>query len=354
MTIIYLIFLLIIFLYVLLCYKAQNKTNLKIFITISFGVLFVVHTFVNQDFSDLLYYKLGFYEISKMSWFDVLQRNAPSLKAEVGYRLYNKLISFFTDNFTVLLAISSFIILYGYYKIIKQYSPMVLLSILLLLVGPYMQSLFVLRQHMAIGIVLLSISYIIQRDIKHFLLCIIVAIGFHQTAAVFLPVYFIYGLKSNKTISILMLLAFVSLPILMSVTLRFLGGLAAETASYGNYYFETSSEGTNAKEFLLMSGLLILRYYIVRKHFFDDGINKLFSIISLLSVVFLFSGIGFIATNRLFLYYTCMQFVILPNTLSYLSKKGLRIIGGFSYLCFLLYFFTQDSNTIFFKDLTFF
>ena len=62
----------------------------------------------------------------------------------------------------------------------------------------YMYSLNIIRQALAIAIVLYSYKYILQRDFKRFLLMIIIATLFHTTALFFLPFYFLCPTKNEK------------------------------------------------------------------------------------------------------------------------------------------------------------
>ncbi len=68
----------------------------------------------------------------------------------------------------------------------------------------------IMRQAIAMGIAIFSYTYIKNRNFKKFILVIFIATNFHRTALIFLPLYFIYGLKNrNKDYVVKFLIIFI-------------------------------------------------------------------------------------------------------------------------------------------------
>ena len=313
------------------------------YLMICFAIMLLLHTFFNPEYLDNYFYKLGFAEYKSMSFTDVVMYNSPSLKAETGYRILCKLVSYLTSNWVVCMFVISAIMLSGYYYSTKKYSEICWLSVLLIMTGPFVQSLFVLRQHLAIGVLLLSIPFILKRDIISYLLLCVLAISFHQTAAIFVPTYFIYNLRRTKVIYTLFIVGFIVLYYYFSFFLTVSASLAMDTATYGDYYLEIDKNaGSNNKMALLMALILVLRILILQKEFFKVGLNKLMSIIIIIGTIISIVGIGFIATNRLNMYYTALAFLYIPNTFSNVRRKEIRFLMCMFYFLFTLFFMVKN------------
>ncbi|WP_099293609.1 EpsG family protein [Butyricimonas sp. Marseille-P3923] len=118
---------------------------------------------------------------------------------EPGYRLLNKLISFFTHQSFFIFAITAFVTLLLNFKVYKKYSPYFLFSVLLYYGHIYLvREMIQIRFGIASAICLYSISFIVQKRWKIFVLLVGIAAMFHTIAWVFLLMYPFYWLKMNR------------------------------------------------------------------------------------------------------------------------------------------------------------
>lgn len=336
----------IVFIIVLsLVFRERKGNNTSAYLMICFGLMLLLHTFFNPEFSDNYFYKIGFSEYKSMSFGEVLKYNSPSLKAETGYRVLCKLISYITSDWVVCMFVISAIMISGYFITVKEYSSICWLSILLIMTGPFSQSLFVLRQHLAMGVMLLSFPFILRRQFIPYLLIILIAFSFHQTVAIFFPTYFLYNMRRTKIVYILLTISFVLLYYYFSFILTYAASFAMETASYSETYFEyNSTYGSNNKMALLMVAILLLRILLLKNEFFKEGFNRLCSIIVLVGTIISIVGIGYLGTNRLNMYYTSLAFLYIPNTFSYFRQKGIRFFACVGYFLFTLFFLIKNAQ----------
>lgn len=338
----------------ILCKNGNVKKN-RTYLIVCFSIMLLLHTFFNPEYFDNYWYKMGFYEYKSMSLVSVIKENAPSLKAETGYRILCKIITFITSDWRFAMFIIGAIMLSGYYLTSKLYSNMVWLSVLIIMVDPFLQSLFVLRQHLAMGIILLSYYFVINRRIIPYLLICFLAISIHQSAAVFLPIYFIYNLQLNIKIHLLFIIIAIILYNNFAYFLTTGASFAMATASYDEHFFEYDlQQGTNSKMAILLSVLLLLRIFLLKGDFYKEGINKLLSIILILGTTISIIGTGFVGTSRLNMYYSSASFLLIPNTLEYVRHKNVRTLYGILYFLFLLYFFVKNIETQDLKEFWFF
>ena len=132
-------------------------------------------------------YYTGFYRILEGNKFD---------KFEYGYYLLCKLIQLFTKNVFWVFAITAIIFVGFTYKAIYELSDNIVISIImLLLTRNFFISMNVVRQFIAISILTYAIKYIIKKDLKKYIIFILLAMSFHASSIIFLPIYFIGKIK---------------------------------------------------------------------------------------------------------------------------------------------------------------
>lgn len=119
--------------------------------------------------------------------------NGDDWRGEILYIYLNQLVGLFTDNAVYVTFIVALITITNISWFIYKYSPSLAFSWLTFL-GYF--SFFgltnIIRQNLAVSIVLLSIPFIFNRKLIPFLLVILVASLFHFSAIFAIPMYFMY------------------------------------------------------------------------------------------------------------------------------------------------------------------
>lgn len=339
-----------------LCLGLFNKTSYqktqskRVFCFFSFIILLSLRTFVDiESLPDLLGYKFGFTEIANLGWSAVPFGDIGVKSPEVLFRLLNKLVAIVWNDFTFFLFVFGIIWLGLYYKAVCQLSPYIAVSILILYLSIFNQSLFVVRQHMAMAVFFYSLKYIIDKDLKKTILCVIVAFGFHQTAIIVFPLYFIYNnLKSTK--QLVFTLTITGIIVSYSI-LYFLNNAAVFLVGYESYVkHEEVANSTGA----IISGMILSLYVItLRGAVFRDGINKLLLIMMSIGFILSFAGIGFNPTARLAMYYTSCAFLCVPIILEHISNSFIRFALVFFVLTFYYYFAYYSSSALSIQNYSF-
>lgn len=125
---------------------------------------------------------------------------------EQGYVVFNKLISFISDNPQIFLAITSLFIfsLIGY--IYYRFSVNVYLStIIFVCFGLYTFSFTGLRQAIAFSITFFSFKFIVERKIKHFLVSVFLAFSIHSSAIIYFFVWPLWNIRHTNKLAISLL-----------------------------------------------------------------------------------------------------------------------------------------------------
>lgn len=118
---------------------------------------------------------------------------------EVGYRYYNKLLSYIWDNPQVITIANSFFVVFPLYRLIKRYSTNQWMSIFLFFTfGFYQTSLNLTPSAIASLIALNGLEYIEKRQPVKYLTCILLASIFHYSSFIFLLLYFIGQIELNS------------------------------------------------------------------------------------------------------------------------------------------------------------
>ena len=110
---------------------------------------------------------------------------------EFGYGSLCALVSFLTANRYIFILIVTLIIYLLLYKSLKEYTEDYPMAVILFMGLWFFFTFTYLRQVLAATIIWFSIRYIINRDLKRFLLVWFIAYSFHNSAIIFLPTYFI-------------------------------------------------------------------------------------------------------------------------------------------------------------------
>ena len=114
------------------------------------------------------------------------------LNFEYGYRLYNKVVSFFSTDGQAITVANSLMIFLLLSKLLKTQSAYAFLSIwLYITLGTFQTQMNMSRNAIAILICYLGLRYIEKRNPVKYLLCILIATLFHSSSILFFPFYWL-------------------------------------------------------------------------------------------------------------------------------------------------------------------
>lgn len=116
--------------------------------------------------------------------------NQDLMRVEIGYRIYVKIISLFTDNYTIFFLVNGLVIFGTLLRFSKKYTknPFVFFFLFITL-GTYGFVETGLRQTLAMMICLWAIDFIKEKKLIRFILLVLLAYYFHKSAILFLIMY---------------------------------------------------------------------------------------------------------------------------------------------------------------------
>lgn len=269
---------------------------------------------------------------------------------EVGFVLYSSFIKTLFPNYFCWVFINTLIDLLVFCYIFRKYSASVVLSFIALMTFMGLSIEFNLyRNSKALVFFLLSIPYLQKRKILAYMLLNILGSLFHISSLLYVPMYFVLTKQFPK---VLIWGAFITVNILLFCQISIasklvelvtsLLGMERLTLKLTNYLLTAEEQGITLG-YLERTFSFILFALFYNRLVVDRECNKIFlnSFFFYYILLLLFSDVAVFAT-RIPLLFVFSYWLLYPNTLSVIQKKGNRYIL-FS-LFFVLCFFEISRN----------
>lgn len=185
---------------------------------------------------DTIGYVKSFLEMGGKSWAYCFSGDH---RHEIGFLLYEKLLSCITGNYTVYFLITGAILFAVLGRFAYKYAgnPYVFLFLFVTL-GTYQFYLTGLRQTLAITVCLLAFDFVAEKKPVKFALMVALAYFFHKSAVCFLLVYPLCNLKKLPIV----LAVYLSAVVVMLLTLPFINEAINELLEY-EYEIEETGNG---------------------------------------------------------------------------------------------------------------
>lgn len=316
-----------------------RKTDLKSFIYISIIAILIIGGLRFEVGTDWFSYKNIFNSVSLIS-------ELTSFRVEKGFLLFVFIIKNIINDYSFFVFIFFLATFSVKLVIIKKYSTDIFISLMI-----YFSMVFLLydingiRQGMAIGIGLLSIPYILSRNLTRFILVIILAALFHTSALILLPFYWIANMEFSKKKLIILTIGvlLISIPlrsfILNNPLMQYL--LTIDRLSQYDSYLKDSKMNSTVP---LLSIAVLQRFVVFifimvnyEKLIANDKFKRLLLNGYVLSIiVFLLFSFSAEFAARLGFYYKSLEILIIPLIISSQARLSNRIILLFLFLVFSL------------------
>lgn len=354
----------------------SKKNVIRMCTIIVLIVIFLSSIRWNQKIADWDSYYNVFQAISINKFSDLFFRNVWDF--EFLFNLLMRIIKATTDNYLHVQIVMALIAIVFFYKSLLYFNTDVqyrdkkygfgghyIALALLLAWATECMNLYAVRTSLATSICLFSIRYIEKRDWKRFGICTLIAFGFHMSAIVFVPAYFIYNIRLDvKQISKYLfgavLLSAIGAPALIRVA-GLLGGRIGHKADGYNYALGSDYFGSvfTASGFIVLLKafantilVVLVALYITSRVKNDmgarprvNGICNLYLFGAMLQVVFLPYSM---LVARIAIFYINQQFFILPLLLQTQKKSlGNRLfifIGLLAYAGLKMYMLLRGAE----------
>ena len=237
-------------------------------------------------------------------------------------------------------------------KSCKEQSVNIVFSIILIfLIRYYFLTLNIVRQGIAMSIILYSLKFIKEKNLKKYLLTIILASCFHLMSLIYIPIYFICQLDWKKKKNAIML-------ILIPIVGMILYIVVMNNTKYGNYIGSQYQGNQFLWHEIILSGTVLVLATIERKNI---TVNKeYFNIYYILQIITFIAAICSrflpVADRIVWLFYMQNIFLIpiIIKNIKHLDKKLLVLIALIAIMSINVYaqvILTDSYNIIPYKTI---
>lgn len=196
------------------------------------------------------------YLYTYVPYFEQVQQLSESSydRMEPLYHLLNAIIARLHGSYIWVFAISAVIFYSAVYAQVFDDSPYPPLSIFLIVGMGYCFVFFnAMRQMMGCAILLFSLRYIRKRRFFPFLICVLLATGFHVSCALFIAMYWISRIRIRPTMSLLLIAAIIAAGQWVGLFLRWL----ISKTQYAVYLLSIFDTGETAYVMLAINAVLL-------------------------------------------------------------------------------------------------
>lgn len=338
----------LIFIYIILTFvisRAINKKNKnKIFLLLNFIFLFILPAFRNVSVgNDTVEYYRIFDMVSSMKSINGLFNIS---RYEIGYLLLNYLVTRVTNNFNVILFITSFIYLYSVFRFIKKYSNSKFMAVMLFFTfSAYYLVFNIQRQCIAIAIFLYAIKFLENKQHIKYIILILLATMFHYVAIVLLALCFIPKINlHSKGQAFIYLIISCFAAYCMSYFITKFGSYIP----YFGHYLTNSEYGQGGVRIasIILAGIRlgIIILILVINGFKEDNSKKdtnyLFNYIAFLDCIISLASIKFNLCDRIEDYLCVVFIVMISNSINCLNIKTNKYIINISLILITMTYLT--------------
>lgn len=184
-----------------------------------------------------------------------------------------------------------------------------------------------IRQSLVSSVLFCAVSFIIKKDwIKYFILILLLS-TFHQSALIFLPLYFLVRREAwSKSFW-----AVLGVTVVLVIAFRpMLGTISSllENTSYSNYGQDmlSNTETVNFIRVLISAVPLVLAYLVKDRVKSEWPESSIFIYMSLFNFIFMLLGTQYLYFYRLCIYFDLFNLILIPRLIYFYGKqKGLTL-----------------------------
>ncbi|MGN1165386.1 MAG: EpsG family protein [Lachnospiraceae bacterium] len=343
---VYIITLLLILLFWPICEQTNIKNKRGMYVVIISIWLMILAALRNYTVgADTLVYMNRFKRFGSADW-KTLMWLSNYYNFEYGFSILYKLVYYVIQSPRGFMFLSNAFIIWSFSRYIYKESEIPWLSYLLFVtLGLHNNSLNILRQMLAIAIILFAYEAIQERRLLKFLLAIALATSIHYSAAIVIPMFWLSRIKFDKK---MLLLTWVGTIFVFFSGAAVINAIAKRT-KYGHFIEEASdSNGAIGATIIYVTFSVIIIWKLYRC---TENYRNIYIAFSVISVAIIILTFAISIIDRLGLYFSTMYIVSVPNALSKVKKRNIRneyifLIAGLVIVYYLFVICKADVSMV--------
>lgn len=244
------------------------------------------------------------------------------------------------DHFWVFLFFGTAIIAYMF-RGIKLYTANVRIAVVifLLIPGLFLNSLTIIRQSLAMMFLFNAYRYLFEKRYRPFCGWVFLAVLFHYSALIVLPIFWLATKLERKAIWVLALGVPLSLILARLNVVGMIIGAVLGSSKFA-VYLGMDDGGTNLVKLIVLNLSVIPYIFFYRRM---DPLNRSLLVLVVFGLMLLNVFANVAAITRIGYYFKIFEIVLLANVVSYFKKGASQVL-----FCVLLffYFFTMFYSSL--------
>lgn len=315
-------------------HRLEQLSLFVFFVILTFLVMFR-HRYIGNDTSNYM----NFFESIRYTDFSLTEKSS----LEVGFRLYMKFISLFTNDPHVFIAVSGFVVSAMIYLTYRRLCVDPALTIVLFCnMSTFLMMFSGIRQMMAVGLGVIAYEFTRRKMLIPFFITVVAAFFIHTSSFMLILMYPVFYLRITRkwlfAVIPVMLVIFIFNKQIFNVLGKFL-------EQYTNYDVEIVSTGAYTMLFLFAI-FAVFSFVIPDESLLDDETIGMRNFLLLSLVIQMFAPLNFLAM-RMNYYYTIFIPLLLPRIIQYSRPRFRQVALVSRYVMlvfFTVYFFMSISG----------
>ncbi|MCM3735037.1 EpsG family protein [Bacillus cytotoxicus] len=285
------------------------------------------------------YFYMHAYTVTNFNW-EYIQKNK-----DMGFNIFQMVLQKYTDDPQVMVFSAALITNVLIVFILYKYSRLIDLSLYVYITsGMYLTSMNGIRQYLAAAIIFAATKYILDGNWKKYILIVLLASTFHQSALVLIPIYFLIRRKAWSSTTFILLFLAVLIVIGFNKFSEVFFAAIGDT-QYGHYK-DFHEGGANILRVAVDAAPLILAYFgreRLRELFpkSDYVVNM-----ALLGAVFMLISTQNWIFARFTIYFGLYQLILISWVVKLFTKKDQKFIYYAIVVCYFVYFVYEHVITL--------
>lgn len=317
----------------------------KLYIVASFLVAWLVAGLRYDVGADYFSYIRMYNEIGQNGLYWALS----TFRAEPLYVILNWVIYHITGQPELVFIITSFFVLILIYFIVfqKKESLNVGLALFVFMTLYYFPNFTFIRLSIAVAIVFYSYKYLENRNFKRYTLCILTAVGFHYTAIIMLPIFFLVNKQDKyKWYKYLML---IMLTLTVLVAFQWVAEIVLSGTKYVIYIEEMGNFQGGINQIILHIPLILIVWFFKERLIKRKLENRIYLQMFFIGSLFLLFTLWIGIIDRMLIYLFISQVLIVPQIINLLKKheKPLFVTSIVLYYVIRLFYYLYSNPRMF-------
>ncbi|MCR2802503.1 EpsG family protein [Paenibacillus soyae] len=298
------------------------------------AVTLVIVAGLRNNIGDTFLYMHG-YQVDRLTWETVFERK------DVAFNIMQLLLQQITSDPQILIAITALVTNILIVSVMYSYSRLFEISLFVYITsGAFIVSMNGLRQYLAAAIIFAGTKFLVEGRWKPYMLLVIFASLFHQSALIMIPIYFVVRRQAWTRVTMIYLTVAIIIVLGYNYFSDILFAAIADT-QYGHYQ-EFQEGGANIVRVLV--GLVpLLIAFMGRERLravFPTG--DVFVNLSIVSTILMIIATQNWIFARLSIYFNLYQLILIGWLVKLFREKDQRFVYFIIVCLFFIYFFYEN------------